>query len=746
MFLTHAGMVFSFGENNYGQLGQNNTTSLEEPTLITSLLNYRVVNIFVGLNHNIAIASVRDVTANKSSTKSSSNIIVEEKKDQMLFAWGNNNFGQLGIGIDQSGETFTPTPKAVEDFYEQKFTTIGVGKSHTIVLLENGKVFGAGDNSNGQITPNQMENDKYNTYARIKLGKGGKDVFSDVKCGMDSTLFIQQEELSEGKNHIYFFGKITPECKILKTALTNTKYSVSDLDFYLTDDSCYIFYDSSEIDQNIDKKFTFEEVNQQVMQISTSTQSLNNKVGKINKRDLKINTNVEHEEQVFNTYNNQYENEERLYQEYDISKDFFSDNASTNEIFDNSVSFEQSIEELRSYISLVGISLAGDSGSTAVSFRPKNLPKKTPQEEEYHRKLVEDNRKRYMKFLRDKHEEDKRQKEKIDKKKEQVKKLQIYWENEILPNWFKKRKDMNSLRKYFYEGIPNNYRGRVWLMCIGNNFSITPEYYEIEVKKAVDLLVQCNREGETADIDNSNETDNKPSQKYNIKKIDKFRSIKHIELDIERTFSYLNIFKGVSPMGEDLREILKAFVASRPDIGYVQGLSYIGGMLLLHMDRYQAFVGMLNMVLNHNIIPFYRFDENQIRKRLQIFKQVFYFNLPELCDHFESLDILPESYLIEWFMTLFAKNLNVDIVARIWDVYMIEGVKAIFQAAIVILSHFEKKFLNSEFEDILKQLKNLNNINFDEDQLVMIMKEVKFPDWVNQEIQKLNDEYIPIYY
>jgi hypothetical protein len=199
-------------------------------------------------------------------------------------------------------------------------------------------------------------------------------------------------------------------------------------------------------------------------------------------------------------------------------------------------------------------------------------------------------------------------------------------------------------------------------------------------------------------------------------------------------------------MGEDLREILKAFVASRPDIGYVQGLSYIGGMLLLHMDRYQAFVALLNLVLNHNIIPFYRFDEHQIRQRLQIFKQVFYHNLPELCDHFESIDILPESYLIEWFMTLFSKNLNVDIAARIWDVYMIEGVKAVFQAAIVILSHFEKKFINSEFDEILKQLKNLNNINFDEDQLVNIMKEVKFPEWVNQEIQKLNDEYIPIYY
>ena len=62
-----------------------------------------------------------------------------------------------------------------------------------------------------------------------------------------------------------------------------------------------------------------------------------------------------------------------------------------------------------------------------------------------------------------------------------------------------------------------------------------------------------------------------------------------------------------------------------------------------------------------------------------------------------------------------------------------------------MLSHFEKKFYDMEFEEILKTLKSLNQINFDEDQLVDSMKLVKFPEWIIQEIQKLNDEYIPIY-
>ncbi len=63
--------------------------------------------------------------------------------------------------------------------------------------------------------------------------------------------------------------------------------------------------------------------------------------------------------------------------------------------------------------------------------------------------------------------------------------------------------------------------------------------------------------------------DNSKTHKYNIQIINKENSISFIDLDIERTFPYLGIFKHNSPLSEDLREILRAFVVSRPDIGYV---------------------------------------------------------------------------------------------------------------------------------------------------------------------------------
>ena len=90
-----------------------------------------------------------------------------------------------------------------------------------------------------------------------------------------------------------------------------------------------------------------------------------------------------------------------------------------------------------------------------------------------------------------------------------------------------------------------------------------------------------------------NENENIKLSKEEREKFDRENSINIIDLDIERTFPYLNIFKHNSPLSDDLREILRAFVISRPDIGYVQGLSFIAGMLILNMDKYKAFISMM---------------------------------------------------------------------------------------------------------------------------------------------------------
>ena len=424
------------------------------------------------------------------------------------------------------------------------------------------------------------------------------------------------------------------------------------------------------------------------------------------------------------------------------TKDFSNNSVRFSSTYLNEL--EQSMLELKNYIEIVAPSDSDtiESVTNKLTFRPKNLPKKTKEEEDYHRKLVEENRKLYLESLHKKQMKEMEYKKRLEKKMIKMQKMSQIWLNEIIPNWTEKRKD-KKIKEYFYMGLPDTVRGRVWMLCLGNRFSITKEYYEIQVKNSKEILekYKINKKEEM----NDNTNDNIINDENDLKIKDKEKSINIIELDIERTFPYLGVFRGDSPMAQDLREILRVFVISRPDIGYIQGLSFIAGILLLNMDKFKAFISLMNLILNPIMLPFYKMENESIQQRLKLFKQVFYFNLPELCEHFDELGLLPENYFLSWNMTLFTRDVNLELAKRIWDVFMVEGIKAIYSAAIVFLSHFESKLINMDFVEIMTCIGSIKNINFDEDMAIEAMKNVKIPDWVQLEIEKLNYENLPIY-
>ena len=420
----------------------------------------------------------------------------------------------------------------------------------------------------------------------------------------------------------------------------------------------------------------------------------------------------------------------------------------------DSSEIEQSMQELKNFIEIVAPSNSEslETCTNRLSFRPKNLPKKSKEEEEYHRKLVEENRKSYLEAIHQKHLKEMEYRKRLEKKLIKQQELSKVWVKDLIPNWLKIKKD-KKIKEYFYMGLPPSVRGRIWMICLGNKFSITKEYYQIQVNTSLEILKKYQkqkekrnkmRENNIKTNDNQiNDVDayDKESEIDEEENKDKEKSIIIIELDIERTFPYLGLFKGNSPMAEDLREILRVFVISRPDIGYIQGLSFIAGILLLNMDKFKAFISLMNLILNPIMLPFYKMDNELIQQRLQLFKQVFYFNLPELCGYFDELGMLPENYFLTWNMTLFTHDVNLELANRIWDVFMIEGVKAIYSAAIVFLSHFEEKLMNMDFVEIMSCIGSINTINFDEDMVIEAMKKVKIPDWVQVEIDKFCPSY-----
>ena len=102
------------------------------------------------------------------------------------------------------------------------------------------------------------------------------------------------------------------------------------------------------------------------------------------------------------------------------------------------------------------------------------------------------------------------------------------------------------------------------------------------------------------------------------------KSISLISQDVRRTFAALELFQEGQKYHDEVHRILRAFAMFRPDIGYVQGMSYLAAMVLMHVqDEYRSFVNFSELMLKYPVMPFYLFNEEFVAKMLQLFKQVF---------------------------------------------------------------------------------------------------------------------------
>ena len=75
---------------------------------------------------------------------------------------------------------------------------------------------------------------------------------------------------------------------------------------------------------------------------------------------------------------------------------------------------------------------------------------------------------------------------------------------------------------------------------------------------------------------------------------------------MKRTFVPLGFFSIGEPMYMKIHELLLIYAFYRPDIGYVQGMSFIAGILAVHIpDSYLCFQCLANLRGSEHLIAFY---------------------------------------------------------------------------------------------------------------------------------------------
>lgn len=327
--------------------------------------------------------------------------------------------------------------------------------------------------------------------------------------------------------------------------------------------------------------------------------------------------------------------------------------------------------------------IVASSSALILHQRPSNLPAKSQDEEHKHRieyqKMVEAARKKELKEAKLR----KKQLQQQLKLEEQLANAARVWNNEILPKW----DSMKSSRKtqdLWWQGIPPSVRGKVWRLAIGNDLNITHQLYDICVSRAQERL----KAGvETIDDKSEFELDNP----------DKEASVELIQLDIARTFPNLCIFQKGGPYYDILHSLIGAYVCYRPDVGYVQGMSFIAAVLILNLEAADAFICFANLLNQPCHMAFFRLNEPLMQAYYATYNDFFRENLPRLASHFQESALSADLYLLDWLYTVFAKAMPLDVACRVWDVFLRDGEEFLFKTALGVLHLHQDTLLQLDF-------------------------------------------------
>jgi alpha-tubulin suppressor-like RCC1 family protein len=114
------GTVWTWGLNNFGQLGNGTTTTSTVPVRVRGLTD--VIRIAGARDHSLAV-----------------------KADGTVWAWGDNQFGNLGNGTTEN----SAVPIRVKGLTNVKF--IAGGRDHSLAIERDGTVWAWGWNRYGQL-------------------------------------------------------------------------------------------------------------------------------------------------------------------------------------------------------------------------------------------------------------------------------------------------------------------------------------------------------------------------------------------------------------------------------------------------------------------------------------------------------------------------------------------------------------------------------------------------------------------
>ncbi|KAL3479859.1 rab-GTPase-TBC domain-containing protein [Aspergillus californicus] len=160
---------------------------------------------------------------------------------------------------------------------------------------------------------------------------------------------------------------------------------------------------------------------------------------------------------------------------------------------------------------------------------------------------------------------------------------------------------------------------------------------------------------------------------------------KVIRRDLGARTSYSRYFVSQGNQ-EGLFGLCKAYALYDEAVGYAQGMNFIVMPLLFNMDEAEAFTLMVKLMNQYGLREMFIQDMPGLHRSLYLFERLLEDFEPALYCHLRRRGVHPQLYATQWFLTLFAYRFPLQLVLRIYDLILDEGlVSTILKFAIAIM-------------------------------------------------------------
>ncbi|XP_058402858.1 TBC1 domain family member 1 isoform X4 [Diceros bicornis minor] len=262
-----------------------------------------------------------------------------------------------------------------------------------------------------------------------------------------------------------------------------------------------------------------------------------------------------------------------------------------------------------------------------------------------------------------------------------LKEVTTVWEKMLgTPGRAKIKFDMEKVHSAVGQGVPRHHRGEIWKF-LAEQYHLKHQFPSKQQPKDTpykELLKQLT------------------SQQHAIL------------IDLGRTFPTHPYFSAQLGAGQlSLYNILKAYSLLDQEVGYCQGLSFVAGILLLHMGEEEAFNMLKFLMFDMGLRKQYRPDMIILQIQMYQLSRLLHDYHRDLYNHLEEHEIGPSLYAAPWFLTVFASQFPLGFVARVFDMIFLQGSEVMFKVALSLLGSHKPLILQHEnLETIVDFIKN----------------------------------------